>query len=467
MPTEPISIGSDRQLFFDDALTEQLDGVFLKQHEPVRRNMILKFDRSWEGETSWCPVVFKDDDKFRIWYRSQDAQQGGGVFSHSFTAYAESDDGIYWERPSLNLVEFQGSTANNICFEEPNTKNVAVFIDDRPGVPDSERYKCAGRWSGGNPGRIYSQVSHDGINWVANEEPLMVAPDHDTAFDSPISAFWDKSKGEYVLYARGRLSDGKESRIRTIRRTTSPDFVHWNPWTYIRINGKERYPHHLYTNAGHPYEFAPIYLMFPKRFIPERKFSPDWGHDGLSDVLFLVSRDGLNFSQPSSEAFMRPGLDPNNWHDRTVFIGPRVVQTGPGELSLYSVQNYRTESAHIRRFTIRRDGFTSIHAGGESGRLLTKPCIFEGNSLSINYSTSAVGSIRIGLVGEDGKPVPGRSLNDCPEIFGDEISRLVRWNEDGDLGQFAGKSVQLAIELKEADLYSFRFGSEAQLAEDC
>ena len=454
----PIDISNHRQLFVDNDLIDTLDNVCIHQHTPIPREMCLSLNRPWEGETSWCPVVIKDGDKYRMWYRSQDVQQNAGGFNHTFTAYAESEDGIHWTRPNLGLFEFNGSKENNICVDSLDTKNIAVFRDERPGVPDSERYKAAGRWSGGKPARIYGLVSPDGIHWRnATDGPLIVAPEEDPHFDSPVSAFWDAHQERYVLYARGWFPDDSEPRMRAIRMTTSEDFLHWKPWQYITINGKTRYEHELYTNAVHPYERAPYYLAFPKRFVPTRTPLPDWGHEGLSDVLFLASRDGLNFSQPYTDAYLRPGLDPNNWHERSIFIGPRVVSTASGELSFYSVQNYRTPGVHIQRFTLREDGFVSVRADATTGTLTTNPFTFSGTQLEINYSTSVAGSIRIALLNESGTAIPGHTLDDCPEIFGDEISHTLRWNQINSVNVGTTHPIRLQFELKEADLYSFSF----------
>jgi hypothetical protein len=242
--------------------------------------------------------------------------------------------------------------------------------------------------------------------------------------------------------------------------TTSTDFVHWTPFEYIAIDGKTAWPHHLYTTSAHPYYRAPLILMFPKRFMPGRKCFPDWPHDGLSDVLFFASRDGVRFTQPVPEAFLRPGLDSGNWHDRAIYVAPHVLKTGDGEMSLYTVQNYRAESIHVRRFTLREDGFVSVHASAERGALITKPLVFEGNRLEINYSTSAAGAVRVELQDAAGKPVPGHAAEDCPVIFGDEISRIVRWKDEDDVSDLAGSPVRLRFEVTEADVYSFRFSGQ-------
>jgi hypothetical protein len=65
------------------------------------------------------------------------------------------------------------------------------------------------------------------------------------------------------------------------------------------------------------YERAPgIYLMFAKRFVPWRNTDASWPYDGLSETVLLSSRDGQRFERTFMEPFVRPGLDPLNWHDR-------------------------------------------------------------------------------------------------------------------------------------------------------
>jgi hypothetical protein len=77
--------------------------------------------------------------------------------------------------------------------------------------------------------------------------------------------------------------------------------------------------------------------------------------------------------------------------------------------------------------------------------------------LEINYSTSAAGKILVELQDEDGKPIPGFTLDDCVPIYGDHIARLVEWNGGADLAKLSGKPIRLRFEMSDADLYSLRF----------
>ncbi|MDF1746387.1 MAG: hypothetical protein P1V19_22010, partial [Gimesia sp.] len=89
--------------------------------------------------------------------------------------------------------------------------------------------------------------------------------------------------------------------------------------------------------------------------------------------------------------------------------------------------------------------------------LLTKPIIFDGSQLSINFSTSAAGGIKVEIQDEAGKAIPGFSLADSQEQIGNEVNRIVTWKGGNDLNSLSGKPVRLRFVMKDADLYSLQF----------
>jgi len=180
---------------------------------------------------------------------------------------------------------------------------------------------------------------------------------------------------------------------------------------------------------------------------------------GVNDIVFMSSRDGLNFDRSFKEAILRPGLDRENWHERGVYMETGILHTSPEEMSMYASDHWRYPTTRIRRYTLRTDGFVAINAGYGGGELVTHPMIFEGGELEVNYSTSAAGSLRVEIQDAEGRPVPGLSLDDSPEMFGDEIEGTIAWSSGAALGDLAGKPVKLRFALKDADLYAVRFRS--------
>lgn len=455
-----IDIGSRRELFVDDLLIESTDGVRLQLHHPRPAGKALIFDKPWEGNTSLYVTVFEDGDRYRMYYRGSvhpdyvirsKVRPGETIPADhpQLTAYAESRDGIQWTKPSLGLFEFNGSKENSIVWMGEGAHNFAPFKDTNPAAPPSERYKALA----GGP--LIALKSADGLRWEKmRDEPVIT----DGRFDSQNVAFWDEQRQLYVAMYR----DFRHG-VRTIKTATSKDFLHWTPGEWADYGDAP--PEHLYTNATVPYFRAPhIYLAFPKRFLPFRSKVEDEINNGLSDGVFMTSRDGVHWHR-FLEAFIRPGRDERNWVHRTNAVSRGILQTAPDELSLYVSRNYTYPTAHIERMVLRTDGFVSAHAGVPGGELVTKPLIFEGQKLFLNYATSAAGSIRIEIQNARGQPLPGFSLEDSPVLYGDEIDGEVAWPRPGTrtdrqpLKRIAAQAVRLRFVMRDADLFSFRFGN--------
>jgi hypothetical protein len=453
VPEETIDIGSQLELFVDDYLVDRMEGVTQKLHSPIPREIALHLNQPWEGPDSYDPVVIKDGDRYRMWYRAWHDED-----VPLYTCYAESKDGVNWNRVTVGEVEFRGSKENNIVIDDVRMRAVCVFKDENPKTPEAERYKATGVGKAPPNWTINAMVSPDGLHWKSmQKEPIIIArrgPERYSHYmDSHNIFFWDKQRGHYVGYVRGWLYPGE---TRTIRRSTSADFRNWSEFQFIDMGNSP--VEHLYKNACTPYFRAPhIYLMFPKRFVPDRKVVDDHPYSGVSDAVFMTSRDGQHWDRRFMEAFLRPGLDKNNWTDRNMYIGCGVMPTGPTEMSVYYVENYQHPTCRIRRGSLRIDGFVSINASYAGGEFLTKPLTFKGKRLIINYSTSAVGGIRVEIQDASGKPVTGYTLDEGTLIYGDEIEHVVTWESGLDVGSLVGQPIRLRFVMKDADLYSIHF----------
>jgi len=441
--TEIADIADRRELFVDDRMIERTAGVELRLHAPREEGVAVRFDQSWEGPLSTYVGVFKDNDRFRMYYRGYTA----GSERESPVCYAESDDGASWRKPNLGLHEWKGSKANNVLFSGLGSHNFAVCPNLRPGAPADERYLAIGRGTADfDVKTLYGFKSPDGLHWsLLQEKPVMT----EGAFDSLNLAFWDPNVGRYACYFRIFVD-----RVRRIARAESDDFRQWESVGETRISGPRE---QLYTNATTPYFRAPhYYFSFPKRFMKERRRLADHPEQGVSDGIFLSSRDGIHFDRTFQQALLRPGLEERNWGDRGNMFAWGLVETGPREMSVYFTRNYRYPTNRLERGTFRLDGIASARAG-RPGELLTKPLRFTGNRLTLNYSTSAAGSVQVEIQQPDGRPLKGFALKDCPTLYGDAIDETYRWSSGADPAQIAGRPVRLRFKITEADLYSYRF----------
>lgn len=456
----PIALGNRLELFVDDYLVERLVDAELRMHHPVPAETVFRFDQPWEGPYCGYVTVIKDRDKYRMYYRGlPEAGRDGSSFE--CTCYAESNDGIAWIKPRLGLFDIFGNRENNVILHgvEPLSHNFAPFLDNRPGVSPDERFKAlAGTSSSG----LVAFVSPDGIRWrKMREEPVITRG----ALDSQNVAFWSESENAYLCYLR-TWTETEFGGFRTISRCTSPDFLNWSDLTEMSFGETPR--EHLYTNQTVPYFRAPhLYIATAARFMPGRRVisdevmrqlggSPQYAGD-CSDTVLLTSRGGSTYDRTFMEAFIRPGIGVENWTSRSNYPARGVVPTGPNEMSVYVQRNYGQTSHSLQRFTLRTDGFASLHAGYGAGELVTKLLTFDGNRLVMNCSTSAAGGIRVEMLDADGRPIAGFSLADCDEIIGDEIERTVTWKGSHDIGSLSKRPIALRLRLKDADVFSIRF----------
>ena len=133
VPASVIELGDRRELFVDDYLIERLHGVELRLHKPVPRNVAIDHDAPWEGNTSGYHTIFQDGNLFRAYYRG--SHYGPSGIYTPVVCYAESRDGIEWYRPELGLVNFRGSTRNNIIWDGPGSLNFTPFRRPQSRLP--------------------------------------------------------------------------------------------------------------------------------------------------------------------------------------------------------------------------------------------------------------------------------------------------------------------------------------------
>ena len=499
-----LDIGSRRELFVDHLLVDRLEGASLKLHEPRPAGVAVSYDQPWETAIAFWTTVLQDGDIYRMYYRGANVgPDPPKPRPPTATCYAESTDGIGWTKPEMGLVELDGSKRNNAILPARPIYRFSPFLDTKPGVAPEERYKSVAA-RGPEPG-LMGYVSGDGVHWRGLRQEPIVPGALDNNFDSQNVAFWSEAEGCYVAYMRHSVG-GR----RSTSRATSPDFLEWSDQALMSYSdtGSTTPSQHLYTNQTQPYFRAPhIYISMPGRIHFGRRlltvdqarfYETQVDHDlyggagDISDGVLLTSRAGTTrYDFTFKESFVRPGPGNENWTSRCNYPALGMVQTGPAEMSMYVQRRHGQRTAHLERLTLRLDGFASINAPYAGGQAVTKPLTFAGRYLELNYATSAAGSIRVEVQDQNGQPISGYALEECPYIVGDELSRQVGWDrqavrdplpetgapveamrndsgvarEEGpvlreapsDLGALAGRPVRLRFVMKDADLFSIRF----------
>jgi len=441
---EPIDLGSRWELLVDEFLVAQKQGVALKLHEPVKREIVLTTDQPWEGITCAYFSVIQDGNKVLLYYRGS---SGGSDHSDAqVTCVAESTDGIRFTRPKLGLIEAGGTKDNNVIWRGVESHNFSPFLDTHPNAKPDERYKALGgvkqpgkNWhQGETPGGLYAFASADGVHWKKMRDTPVITKG---AFDSQNLAFFDTTRNRYACFSRIFMN-----KVRAVQSHHSPDFLAWTngvPHAYAEGVPWE----HFYTSATVPCPTAPhLFLSFPKRFVTTRKKVPEHENPGVSDAVFMSSRDGVHWDRPFLEAWVRPGPDLKNWTDRNNMTANGIV-VGEAEWSLYISEHYRHADHRIRRLSVRKQGFASMHANAQGGEFTSKPLKISGAKLLLNYATSAAGSLQIDVIDASGKV-----LATMDDLYGDDFEAPVL-----DLAKLKGQTAQLRVKLKDADLYALRF----------
>jgi hypothetical protein len=471
---DPVEFSNRRELFVDDFIVQQVSGLEYRLGTPIDQGPVLKLDRPWEGRWGAYVSVVNTGTKFQMYYRGGFGAKG----NRNLTCYAESGDGLHWNRPNLGLHAVNASTDNNVILApgEPTwaTENFVVLYDPRSDVPAQERYKALGGGAGNIPAYkesglvrgLYRFASADGIHW--RRLPGIPLFTH-YALDSQNVLAWLPAEHCYAIYLRTWTGDREGVKFnygstRTIARSTSVDFEHWTE--PVRMTFDQGAIENLYTNATQPYFRAPqILIAMPFRYMPARRvldeatlrrFDIDktmW--QGVSDAVLLTSRGGTHYQRKFLESFVRPGIDPASWAARSNMPALGVIPTSPTEMSFFIVRGYSSNQTRIDRMALRLDGFASLHAGFSPGTAITRPLILNGGRISLNLSTSAAGSAKVVLTDENGADLPGFGEADALPIIGDAIDLSAGWKGSPALAGLRGRPVRVKFELQDADLYSF------------
>ena len=471
-----IEIKSRLEPFWDDYLlnTEETTAK-LQKFSPVKREKLFECGEAWEGDGCDYYNMFCDDGLYRMYYlawRMSDhvGDTGSAGDAQIRVCYAESRDGIHWVKPNLGLRECCGSKDNNIILDKTDQKfdNFYVFKDTNPNCPPEAKYKAVTGDHGAFGKYLKAYYSPDGIHFTAQH--VISTSDF---YDTLNIAFYDPRIEMYVAYVRGFHGGGFGVGVRDIRRLTSPDFINWSESEQITFNDDLDIA--LYTNAVSIYPRAPhIYTGFPTRYIERKQWTSNYdrlcGRErrlerfqqhpryGLTvtDCIFMSSRDGKHWTR-YNDPFMRPGPENGrNWVYGDCYPCVGMYETASAdrgadtELSMLMGENHwHGIPTEIYRYTIRKDGFAGIHADWHGQTAVTKELVFEGNTMVLNFATSARGGLYVTIIDADGNKL------ESGELFGDSTERIVDF--DGDLTAFSGKPVTIRFDMMECDLFSMQF----------
>ena len=177
-PKAFLEIGRQRQLFVDSYIIQSLTDARQVLNQAVKHptSPVVRQDRPWEGNLIQTESVIYDGDAklFKMWYYTRQFVMGTDGDGRPMDvpeeridrAYAFSRDGIHWEKPNLELVEFEGSRDNNLLTE----KNLAPAFWDSNGTDPAKRFMAFTRTDSVTaPMKMDLYYSADGFDWTPYE----------------------------------------------------------------------------------------------------------------------------------------------------------------------------------------------------------------------------------------------------------------------------------------------------------
>ena len=455
----PVKIDQSRQLFVDDYLIARRQDLVRQVHEVHKcpDNPIMVGDRPWEGPGGFHHQVRRDpkSKKFRSWYTAiMKYELASGMSVRTPTCYAESEDGIHWQKPNLGCCEFEGSKENNIVIHagsiwgvlggptesSPHRDFKGVVLHEPPYMP-REGY--------------YLYTSSDGIHWIRNcDEPIAFSKSKELPGIGDTSLFrWDQRLGKYIGDVKVLFRVPRTMRCRGIME--SDDLVHWTrPQMTLYPDGLDDADSEIYGHLGFVYESMWIGLV---RVMHEKPFSRK-----QTNIELTASRDGRHWTRVGKREEIIPLGSSDDWdphyHDPATtpiivddelwfFYGSAITRNNPtsGKQGPY----------RLGLATLRRDGFVSLNGGCSPGRVVTRPLTFEGRNLYVNADIGPNGYVKAELQDLAYRPVPSHTLGEAQSVVGDVMKARVTWLGTENLENLSGQSLRLVFELKNAKLYSF------------
>ena len=471
-PGYGVSWGGQKQVSWEIPL-----GIRLAVHNPrVDTHARFQADKPWEDYLDMMhSSLVEDEGKFRLYYVcwKRDDNQTSDPYvdpAHYMLAYAESPDGISWEKPNVGTIDFGGSTDNNLVYgmdvaQDRPVISPVVFID--PSASVDRRYKLVYRGRVDGVNHVYGAFSPDGILWTTLEEPIMSGYFSDTHN----VVRYDPDKGRYVGYFRAwtTMESGRMHGRRMVAYAESDQFESWpTPEPIVAPDMHDGPDTDIYTNAHTPWPGADAQLMFPAFY--------QRGMD-ITELHMMTSRDGLHWERPARRPIVPNGEPGSDSEGGYYAAGSELVSFRPGEWSLPIAPQPVThnqpvlpeamdESPHrgyLWYATWRQDGMMSLEAEVESS-FATVPLTFAGSRLELNLWTRFGGEIAVEVATASdatmyslSEPIAGRSFAECDSISGDDLRRVVTWNGESDLSALAGKPVRLRFRMRRARLYAMQF----------
>lgn len=465
--TVPTRFQETRYLVLDDRIIDEVIAAKLTLGEVTKhpQNPLFGEDRPWEPRFNnvYANVIYDLEDKlYKCWYnpfiidervthtppekRHPDFGNYMDVTPNRREmglCYAVSKDGIYWEKPELGLIEFDGSKQNNIVMRRVN--GAGVFKDAGETDP-SRRYKM---FFCGEP-QMTVAFSPDGLHW---DEPIPI-PEVEAHGTHP-NAFWAGALGKYVGFTRQHAGS-----VRLVTRTESPDFVAWTPDETVLVGSSPLLQAHdmiVFPTCGIYIGLLGI-MVYPEDSNIDVKQHVElaWSAD---TVLWHRIAEGTPFIGHTPAETERYGALPYDWGtifpSAPIFFDDEIrIYYGAGDGYFF---NWR--DGYLALATLRPHGWAGYQqvSADTPAVITTQPLTFDASCVGITADIWDSGSVRVAILDKAGSE---RAVS--RPIRGTVTDAQVEWETGQGLADLSRDLMRLRFCLHNAKLYAFQLRTESE-----
>ncbi len=433
-----------RRLFLDAMVTEESQGLTRVFHSAEKHpgNPVMRTTEAWEG---WGPylygTVLRDEGRLKMWYSCIGSDSG-------YTCYAESTDGITWTKPKLGIVDFKGSTANNIV-GTMGLPSVMKLGDKRWAMYS---------WGGDSGAQV--MFSEDGLRWTQGKTKLFPTSDVVNFFYDP---YRERHVSTYKVANR---------RHRATGLAVSSDGLEWSKPVEgpvfgaddldpdaSQVYGMPVFPYQgMYV--GLPWIYHARWMKYGDYDSPKKMYEAQEGSPCTVDVQMTWGWNLIQWNRtPDRKPFIALGPD-GSWDDGMIYTARAPVVMGD-KLGFYYGgfdqvhDDYKDVHGAIGLATLRLDGFCSMRAGVKEGWLISRREVFRTPRVTINAKTAPTGFVAAELLDRNNNVIPGFSRADCIPFTGDSVRGTIEWKTESFPKKLIDADKKVRFFVKNADLYSY------------
>ena len=435
-----------------------LSGVKYGGNPVLRRGVPGSPDARWARV--WGGTVLREDGKFRMWYSGAESVEAW-MKCEFRVLYAESEDGIHWRKPELELVEHRGNRNNNIIDIDAFVEMPAIMVDNAPGVPDEERYRMFSEVHTGETPSALLATSPDGLRWK-----IVGRPRHRGV---SLYHFNGHYHSAFVMYGPELPGGFPGGRVMGVIR--SNDWAHWDSEPCLGFHRANYFTNppdicdQVHTPAGFWNRgnvmlgvYGQIHQVDAR---PGTKFARlgSGMEDTREDLGLFLSNDGLHFREPLPGFKIVPRGMEGQWDGGSVMPANAFVNVGEHTYLYYGAWDngmcFDTAAGDVGLAFWRRDGFgfVRIRDHERPAILQTRAIPPTGTDQQVfaNFDIHAYNpgcGLDFEVVDQSGRVVPGYCADDCITCTEPGLRQPVRWKGHDAIGREIAEPVELRIHFR-------------------